>query len=240
MNIKCKFRQLRYDIRYVTMRYPLIYFPLTYLGDRGGAIVNKNTDIVIEGFPRSANTFAVNAFRLAQDKKLNIAHHKHSVAQIIRAIYLNIPTLLLIRNPQDAVCSFIIREPCISIKKALQYYLDFYQQLVAYQDNLVIAKFETVTTDYAQVIREVNLKFNTKFQVFNNTEYNVKKCFQSMEKYSKNKSKNGKIIETMIPRPSIERKEATEGLKNKIFSSEFNQLRSQAEQIYCLLLKNAI
>ena len=39
----------------------------------GVAVVGEDTDIVIEGYPRSANTFAVAAFRLAQPATPRIA-----------------------------------------------------------------------------------------------------------------------------------------------------------------------
>ena len=43
--------------------YPLIYFTWLKMLNRGykDRICKKNTDIVIEGFPRSANSFFVNA-----------------------------------------------------------------------------------------------------------------------------------------------------------------------------------
>ena len=51
-------------------------------------LTNLNTQLVIEGFPRSANTFAVITFWHLQPKKVIVAHHQHVPAQIIRAVNL--------------------------------------------------------------------------------------------------------------------------------------------------------
>ena len=64
--------------------------------------------VVIEGFPRSGNSFARRAFIMAQDETFDvtrIAHHLHVPAQVIRAARWRIPTLVLIRRPKDAVLS---------------------------------------------------------------------------------------------------------------------------------------
>ena len=62
-------------------------------------IARSETDIVIEGFPRSANTFAVAAFQYAQRRPLTIARHTHAPAQIMLASRANIPCLVLIKFP---------------------------------------------------------------------------------------------------------------------------------------------
>src|ERR671920_2182155 len=68
--------------------------------------VTPDTQLVIEGFPRSGNSFARRAFIMAQDEpqiKNHIAHHLHVPAQVVQAARWQIPTLVLIRRPRDAV-----------------------------------------------------------------------------------------------------------------------------------------
>mgnify|MGYP007017151076 CR=1 FL=1 len=58
-------------------------------------MVTRNTRITIEGYPRSANTYAVYAFKHVNAIKWNeIAHHLHVQAQIIRSIKYKIPVIL--------------------------------------------------------------------------------------------------------------------------------------------------
>jgi len=66
---------------------------------------NKRTAIVIEGSPRSANTFS---YCLAKElcPAGDIASHTHRIASIKAAIRLDLPCVVLVRNPVDAVTSW--------------------------------------------------------------------------------------------------------------------------------------
>ncbi len=44
--------------------------------------ITERTQLVIEGFPRSGNTFASKAFTLAQDRPVVVASHVHLPAQV--------------------------------------------------------------------------------------------------------------------------------------------------------------
>lgn len=231
INLKCKLRQLRYDVRYLTMNYPPLYLLLTKFGDGYGTIADSETDIVIEGFPRSANTFAVNAFRLAQTRKVKIAHHKHSITQFLIANKFQIPTLLVIRTPEEAIISFLIREPCISIEKAFKYWIDMHKILWKYKSNFVIGDFEEITTEFGKVIERINYKFNTNFNLFEHNQTNVNKCFDSMENYSKKHNQN-QIDESLIARPSQKRKELKSQIKEQLNYPQLYHLKQYANGIY--------
>jgi hypothetical protein len=56
-------------------------------------IVQRDTDIVIEGFGGSANSFSLHAFELAQNTHVYIAHHLHAAAQIILGVRLEYSNL---------------------------------------------------------------------------------------------------------------------------------------------------
>jgi hypothetical protein len=91
--------------------------------------VTPGKQVVIEGCPRSGNSFARRAFSMAQDETFDvtsIADRMHVPAQVVRAARWQIPTLVLIRRPRDAVLSFAVWDP-ISVDKALRYYLSFYE-----------------------------------------------------------------------------------------------------------------
>ena len=68
-------------------------------------VIGSRTELVIDGFTRSATTFAVYAFQLAQDRPIRLAHHLHAPAQLIEAARRGIPTMALIREPQGAILS---------------------------------------------------------------------------------------------------------------------------------------
>jgi len=69
---------------------------------------SKDTDLHIAGFPRTANTFAVGLIKKLLPQ-VNIANHIHTKATIKLAIKNDVPTLVLIRDPREAVSSIIIK-----------------------------------------------------------------------------------------------------------------------------------
>jgi hypothetical protein len=174
-------------------------------------VVEKDTVIVIEGFPRSANTFACNAFRLSQEKDVKIAHHLHAPAQIIGAAKMNIPAVVQIRNPDDAVLSLVVRSPFISIRIALREYTLFYETILSYRDHFIVAKFEDVIRDFGSVIREINDRFGTDFKEFIHNEENVAKSYKM---------------------PSQDRRMRKEQLREAYNDEKLANLRQRADRVY--------
>src|SRR5215475_3743171 len=144
--------------------------------------VSRTTEIVIEGYPRSGNTFAVVAFRLAQGREIEIAHHLHAAAQIKRATRLDVPAIVLIREPSEAILSLVVRDPYASMRWALRSYIRFYSAVVPYLEKTVVAPFTTVTSDLASVIRMVNTRYGTAFKEFVPTEEAVNSVRQRVER----------------------------------------------------------
>src|SRR5262249_51694754 len=96
---------VRWELRTLLGRYPAVALPL--LRARGGdgflAPIRDETEVVIDGFPRSGNTFAVAAFHFAQlPRDVKIAHHVHLPAQLLSALRLRLPPPLLVRHPHEA------------------------------------------------------------------------------------------------------------------------------------------
>lgn len=148
-------------------------------------LVTDDTDIC-EGFPRSANSFAVSAFEHAQDEKLSIAHHNHVPAPILNAVRRGLPTIVLIRDPVDAVVSFRalqLQTSEVSVTRSYQLALSYPDQLRAWQafheciapiqEQFVVAPFERVIDDFGAVIGVVNERFGTTFARFDHTEVSV-------------------------------------------------------------------
>ncbi len=86
-------RKIKHEIRSYASLAPSI-LPLFYRNHSNDAIITANTDIVIEGFGGSANTFARVAFEFAQTKeyvvasqtlheRLNLLKQKSMLLQVI-------------------------------------------------------------------------------------------------------------------------------------------------------------
>ena len=208
-NLKYKRIEISFPLRSFFGRYPLLFYSLYGLVPKNRMLsVNRNTQLVIEGFPRSANTFAVRAFNKAQPVKLRIAHHMHVPAQVIKAVHWRIPTIVLIRNPKDAVVSLVMYDPRISIDQALKCYVSFYQAIYFHRSEFVIACFEEVINNYSRVIQKLNNKFGTKFIGFTPTGSELRNIFREIESVGKIEAiRQGKTecSELNIARPSSTR-----------------------------------
>ena len=143
-------------------RHPRAYL---FLARRryGSRVLGPDTDIVIEGFPRSANTFAVTAFELAQERPVTVAHHLHAAAHVVRAAQAGVPVIVLVRAPEDAIASVVARKPSLDPAAAAAAYLRFYEGVAAVLDACVVAEFRQVVDDFGGVIERTNRAYGTTF-----------------------------------------------------------------------------
>ena len=194
-------------------------------------LVDPRTQIVIEGFPRSGNTFAVVAFQKAQPQSVRVAHHLHMPAQVVLAAQWGILTLLLARKPTDAALSWVIRQPGVLIRQALKHYISFYEKAAEYRDALVVGLFEEVTRDYGRVLERVNAKFGTGFSCFVHSEDNVKCVFDRIEEVHRSMF-GGRLDEKVIAHPSAVKAGLKDALKKELEAPEVRKLTARAEAIY--------
>ena len=212
-------------------KHPAAFYGLYRLARKDRArVVTPETQLVIEGFPRSANSFARVAFNRAQKGGVRIATGLHVPAQVIRAARWRIPTLVLIRSPRDAVLSFAIRDP-ISVEQALRYYLAFYETVEGYGDSYVLGTFEEVTEDFGRIIRRINERFGTSFSPFHHNERNVEAVLTRVERNSKRKFGEAQW-ENKASRPVAAREETKRGLEHELENPESGRLLSRAEAVY--------
>jgi len=133
----------RHMLRSLIDRHPRIYVPLCQARPKTRQIaISKDTEIVIEGFPRSANTIAVTPFTFAQERPVKIARHLHAPARVIAAVRRGIPCIVLIHKPLDAFLSLPVRAPHISAEQALKDYIRFYSSVAAYRNKIIVGRFE--------------------------------------------------------------------------------------------------
>lgn len=173
----------RHAARRVAGRYPSLYMPIARRRHRE-SVLARDTDLVIDGFPRSASTFALVAFQLAQNSHVRVAHHIHALAHLIAGARQGVPMLVPIREPEATIISAMIREPDVSAAQWLRSYVDFYQGLPSLADSLMLAPFEEITSDMGGVIRQLNQRYATNYVEFDHTE-SVAKVFHLIEERSR-------------------------------------------------------
>ena len=170
-----------YEAQTLVARVPSIARPLQRL--RGPErSVDDRTEIVIEAFPRCASSFAVAAFRLAQEPRaMRIADHSHSPAEVIAGVRRGLPVLVLARRAEPAVISHVIRNPDLPVRAVLRGYLRFYETVAPLRRDIVVGSFEEVTTDLGEVIARVNDRFGTAFAPFAHTPANLARIEREIE-----------------------------------------------------------
>ena len=163
-----KFKLNRFDL-YRAVRNELSRIWLIYqiFAKRNGArLVTSSTDLVVEGFPRSANSFIEAAIRHASPTELKLGHHTHARSQVDEAVRQNIPCVVLIRNPIDAIVSYLEESERLSSPNVLiREYIIFYNGIERHLGRIVFAKFDTIKHDPSAVIKAINSQFGMTLDV---------------------------------------------------------------------------
>jgi hypothetical protein len=196
-----------------------------------GVVIDRRTDVLIEGYPRSGNNFAVAAFLMAQPRPVRIAHHVHAPAHVLEAIRSRIPALVLVRDPEDAALEFVIRRPSLSIRQAIRGYVRFYEPLLPHRAGFVVGSFDDVTSDFGTVIRRVNDRFGTHFAEFEHTPENVRACFDEIERHYRTVT-SGPDLERVVARPSAVREALKDELRPGYHDRTLSDLRDLAERLF--------
>ncbi len=196
-------------------------------------IVRKDSEIVIEGFPRSGNSFARSAFQRANPGVQKIATHVHSPAQVILAVQYKRPTVVMLRRADDAVVSLIAFSAQLgqreiegsknlkivrrSIFEAYRSYINFYKKIEKHKSDFVYAPFEEITSDFGKVIDKINARFDTQFERFSHNAEAVQKIFNAAPVHLG---------------PREDRNAIKQSVNRIIRESRYDQIRHKAALVY--------
>jgi len=201
-----------------------------------GEVVRPGTHVAIESFPRCGSSFAVAAFRLAQEPRaVRIAHHTHMPAQVMEAARLGIPVIVLLRAPGDAVLSHVIYRPALSIEDSLRGYVRFYEPLRSVRHAFVIGMFDEVVEDFGLVIDRLNARFGTRFARFIPDRKNLERLAHEIEMDYRSRATSDEELERTIPWPSEAREQVKHELRTR-YGLAPTTLRRRAESAFADLL----
>jgi hypothetical protein len=220
------------------------YLPIRRLVATSGDNLASDTELVIEGFPRSGNTFAEAAFRKAASQPVKLAHHSHAAAQVVQAVKWKLPCLVLIREPVEAARSLLMHHPeTVSEESCLREYSSFYETVRPARAGYVLARFDTLTRDVGVVIDAVNRRFNTSFEKLTHTPATELAIFDMVDELGHSRGTTLGENEPYSPRASQESKLRREGEKNfarELFKAQrFAKDVARARAIYNFLSKSA-
>jgi len=120
-------------------------------------VCGEDTDLVIEGYPRSSNSFTIQMIRFLEgnQRRLKIAHHTHSIDNLRLGVYFKKATAVLVRPPEDAILSYMIYANQ-TVDFAAKRYENFFRGVLNLETRPAILKFETVITDFNFIIGQIN------------------------------------------------------------------------------------
>ena len=189
---------LGFDLQELARNSPIVFGGVWKLRNSLGLtprqsrrVVERGDVAVIDGYPRSANTFACDAFVMAQGGQLDftraegypirIGQHFHSPAQFALARKFDVPAMLLIREPVAAALSWVIyNDGRLTAEQALRSYVRFHKPLIAIADSFVAVPFEEATANFGKSIERLNARFDTQFKAFDHTPEAQKHIFAAM------------------------------------------------------------
>ena len=146
-------------------QHPDLYFSLAGRRESVRRLrAREDSELVIEAFPRSANTTSVLALFYAQGESFRVGHHLHVPAHIKYAVRHKIPCLVIMRSPLDCVASLMVMRKGGNPSDLLMDYIDFARVVEKMQEHVVIVDFNEVTQQgMGPAIEAVNRKFQTDF-----------------------------------------------------------------------------
>ena len=199
--------------------------------------VTADADLVLVGYPACANTFARIAF-LHANPGLHVASHAHSWTQVAEAARHRLPTIILVRDPVEAVTSVLVRFPERNVHQELVAFARLYRRSARYLDRVVVADFEEVTTVFGEVIERVNRRFGTSFNPFvHGDESAIAEVLGQIEAYDR--TQFGEATNMRTARPSAEKEDEKARIRPILASPELQPLVEDCERVYRCLRQRA-
>jgi hypothetical protein len=135
---------------------------------KGGRFV-ENPDFVVDGYPRSANTFLVTALNMSWPN-MAIKSHGHDSKNLSEASGI-VPVVSVIRNPVDAIASYAVHlslydpDRINNLALLIGLYGDMAKQALDNPHVLAIP-FEEVVSDVAGTLDLLESKYELKNRVY--------------------------------------------------------------------------
>jgi len=220
-----RIREIGFRLLLMPTRWRYV-FPLVHYVKRkkSGQFCTSSTDLCVEGFMSSANTFLFNALYCVRPD-LDIARHKHVVANLKRASDHGVPTVILFRDPDDCIPSAASRfRP--SLAEAVQRYLYFYQYVVdEMKSDILLVSFEEVTQEVEATIRRIG-----SFAAFDVNEDRLEGVEERAKERIRRRTKQRENTTERISLPREER----ENRKNEIREELIQHPKyEEVRDVYC-------
>ncbi|MCA1648556.1 MAG: hypothetical protein LC797_24875 [Chloroflexi bacterium] len=162
-NVRFRLRQRTLDTPGLCELFTRFDRTLTY------ARITDSTRLILDGYPRSGNTYARAAVLYANGPELGVSTHGHSARFVEQGIRKGLPVVVLLRDPVAAVTSRLHLETMTDSRLLVRAYRRYYSRVAAVRDKVLIAPFDAVVGDFGTVIRACNDVFATNLAIYEKT-----------------------------------------------------------------------
>lgn len=196
-------------------------------------VIGPSTRLVIEGFPRSANSYARWAFESVHPGEGKLAGHTHSSAMVRDAVHRGIPVVVIVREPGAAVASFVQMGAGAGLRSGFDAYARFHEGVAAVADGVLVAPFADVVGDFGAVLSRVNARFGVGFALYQKTPASEARVLALLEDANR-RHNDGQLAEASVSRPSSGRSSSAQLLSDLDAPTQASY--EKAQRTYRLLL----
>ncbi len=143
----------------------------------------------------------------------------------------HVPTLVLIRSPEDAVLSHVVHTPALTPAVSLRGYVRFHEPLLPHRAGFVVGTFEEVVGDFGAVIERVNRRFGTTFRPFEHLPEHLARIDRKIDDDYRSRARTQEDLDRTVPLPSERRREMKDRLRAEYLATPAG-LRRRAESAF--------
>src|ERR687887_2567283 len=88
------------------------------------------------------------ALDLAQVRPVRSAHHTHAAAQVVKAARLGLPTIVIVKRPDEVALSHMVRHPTVGPATILRAWMRFHRVVASVADRVLVISLDELNTDY--------------------------------------------------------------------------------------------
>jgi hypothetical protein len=141
-------RRLRRRLRLAISTRPTLY-SIYARAEKLRFQITPETTVVVDSYPRSANSFFEAAFTRAHGGRERVAHHSHAAAQVLAGVRLGLPCVVLLREPEAAIASFFeMNGGDYPIDLCTLEYAVFYETLTSVANCIVVVETDELENQF--------------------------------------------------------------------------------------------
>ncbi|WP_379547105.1 hypothetical protein ACFCW2_13395 [Qipengyuania sp. DSG2-2] len=204
-------------------------------------VARPGDDAVIDGFPRSSNTFATHAFFLTQGDDVKLGNHVHSAGQFVLAQRYGVPAMLVLRDPVQATLSLSVFDKRYTPPVAYYWYNLFHRKMLELED-FIVAPFPEVTSDFGRTIERMNERFGTDFKPFHHSEESSDAVFARMAREREKRADAlGELYRNpmRVAQPTADKDTQKQAMKAAFKDPALDGPKAEARELFEALMQRA-